>query len=378
MKVLYLTEDFVGSRVHHNLCNSLSAADNNTEITLFNIERPGYPLRDLRDSYTNQKYTAVSVPLKGNMFLYKTFFPYKTSRKMKLLQSNIDLQNTDLTIAGTLFSDGAVALRLWRQFSIPYVVVVRGTDVNLYMCRMPHLYSLGRQIVANAKKVIFISPSQMRQTMQSPVFSGISDMLNAKSELITNGIDSIWIENQYFGNEWRSPDSLLYVGIFDRNKNVGKLIEACRQVRKKRPNLTLNLVGGGGDCEPEILKLAADNGDWIKFHGAVYDKQQLMTIFRQNSVFAMISLSETFGLVYLEALTQGLPVVYTENQGFDGIIDNLSVGYAVNPNNVSDIAANLESALKNREKLLLDMQKIDFSVFSWQKKAEEWLRAIRE
>ena len=91
----------------------------------------------------------------------------------------------------------------------------------------------------------------------------------------------------------------------------------------------------------------------------------------------MVSHSETFGLVYLEALTQGLPIIYTENQGFDNVNNNLQVGYAANSNNVSDIAAKLEMALKNRENLLLDIQKIDFSAFSWQKKASDWLNAIK-
>ena len=90
----------------------------------------------------------------------------------------------------------------------------------------------------------------------------------------------------------------------------------------------------------------------------------------------MISKSETFGLVYFEALTQGLPVVYTAGQGFDGVINNLSVGYAVKSDNVSDIAAKLDSALANRSALLSDIRKIDFSAFGWPVKAGAWLNVI--
>lgn len=377
MNMLYITEDYIGSRVHHNLCEALANADNKLKITLLNIERPNYPLRDLRPTYTNINYELKQAQFKGNLLIYRTFFPYKIAQKLKLLHQNIDVKNTDLVVASTLFSDGAVALKLWEKFKIPYVVAVRGTDVNLYLQHMPHLYSLGRQIIANAKRVIFVSPSHMQQTLQSHVFCSIANILKQKSLLITNGIDQIWIDNQHFNTKNRMPNSVLYVGIFDRNKNVGRLIDACKKLKLTIPNLTLNLVGGGGDCEQEISSQMSDNQDWIKFHGAIYDKQKLIEIFRRNAVFAMVSHSETFGLVYLEALTQGLPIIYTENQGFDNVNNNLQVGYAANSNNVSDIAAKLEMALKNRENLLLDIQKIDFSAFSWQKKASDWLNAIK-
>ena len=51
---------------------------------------------------------------------------------------------------------------------------------------------------------------------------------------------------------------------------------------------------------------------------------------RSCSVFAMPSIFETFGLVYLEALSQNLPVVYTKGQGIDGMFDN-TVGIGVDP-----------------------------------------------
>ncbi|MBR5957595.1 MAG: glycosyltransferase family 4 protein, partial [Salinivirgaceae bacterium] len=220
-------------------------------------------------------------------------------------------------------------------------------------------------------------PVQRRQFEESLAFSRLAVNLQSKLIMITNGIDQIWIDNQYLANDNRNPDAVLYIGVFDRNKNVSTLIEACRQLRKQNPNLTLNLVGGGGPCEQQIMRQIEQNADWIKFHGPIYDKQKLMQICRQNAVFVMISKSETFGLVYFEALTQGLPVVYTAGQGFDGVIDNLTVGYAVKSDNVSDIAAKLDSTLTNRSALLSDIRKIDFSVFGWPVKAGAWLNVIR-
>ncbi len=377
MNVLYLTEDYIGSRVHHNLCRSIVDADSQIDMTVFAFNRPNYPLRDLRSTYDGCNYRLVESTFEGNLLMYRTLFPYKIRCKYRQLTQNVDIEHTDLVVASTLFSDGAVAYKLWRERGIPYVVVVRGTDVNLYLRRMPHLYRIGRQIVKNAQKVIFVSPVQRRQFEKSLAFCRLANKIQSKLVTITNGIDQIWIDNQCIDNEFRTPDSVLYIGVFDKNKNVATLIDACKMVRKQNPRLTLNLVGGGGPCEQQIMKQIEQNPDWIKFHGAVYDKQKLIQICRQNAVFAMISKSETFGLVYFEALTQGLPVVYTAGQGFDGVINNLSVGYAVKSDNVSDIAAKLDSALVNRSALLSDIRKIDFSVFGWPVKAGAWLNVIR-
>lgn len=376
VKILYLTEDSVGSRVHHNLCKSLVDADSQLDVTLFSYERPNYGLRDIRSTYADVNYKAVSSMFAGNMLMYKTIFPYKVSCKYRQLEQSVNVSDFNLTIASTLFSDGAVALRLWKEHRIPYIVVVRGTDVNLYMKKMPHLFAIGRQIVANARKVVFVSPIQYKMTLNSLAFRRILQELKDKSITIANGIDSVWIENRYFGDESRVPDSVLYIGVFDKNKNVLSLIDACRKLRQTYPDLTLNLVGGGGACEQQVLVQVNANQDWIKYHGPIYDKQKLIQICRQNSVFAMISISETFGLVYLEALSQGLPVVYTQNQGFDGLVPD-EVGYSVNPKNVADVADKIGLALRNRKQLLSNVQNVDFEQFGWNKKVRQWLETIR-
>ena len=91
----------------------------------------------------------------------------------------------------------------------------------------------------------------------------------------------------------------------------------------------------------------------------------------------MISKSETFGLVYLEALTQGLPVIYTDGQGFSGVMPNLNVGLAVNPKSAADVAEKLKTALANRKSMVNDIRKVDFDEFCWPNKAQKWLSVIK-
>ncbi len=68
-------------------------------------------------------------------------------------------------------------------------------------------------------------------------------------------------------------------------------------------------------------------------------------------MFIMPSFTETFGMVYAEALTQGLPVIYTRGEGFDGNFDEGEVGYSVNSSNYIEISDRILKIIKNYDKI---------------------------
>ena len=65
----------------------------------------------------------------------------------------------------------------------------------------------------------------------------------------------------------------------------------------------------------------------------------------------MPSFKESFGLVYAEALSQGLPVIYSINEGFDKNFEEGYVGYHTNPLSVTDIADKMELLINNFESI---------------------------
>ena len=72
-----------------------------------------------------------------------------------------------------------------------------------------------------------------------------------------------------------------------------------------------------------------------------------MPLYRAADIFLLPSGRETFGLVYAEALSQGLPVLYTRGQGFDGQFPDGEVGFAIDPNDPNATANAAERILKN-------------------------------
>jgi len=179
-------------------------------------------------------------------------------------------------------------------------------------------------------------------------------MLEKKSVVIPNGIDQFWID---FVEDRKSlnPDKLhlLYIGSFNKGKNIIGLLKATQLLREKGINVHLNIVGDGGKDYDKMLKYIDNNKDAYSYHGRITDKESLKQLFRKSDIFVMPSHNETFGLVYIEALSQGLPIVYTKNEGIDGIYDS-SIGEAVDSYDVEDIA-------KGIERIYIDYPKYNFN-----------------
>ncbi|WP_416386993.1 glycosyltransferase family 4 protein [Metaclostridioides mangenotii] len=165
---------------------------------------------------------------------------------------------------------------------------------------------------------------------------------------------------------------LIYVGKLDKNKNIRTSIEVINKLNKMGYNATLDIVGDG----PEFTKLKelenrAEYKNKITLYGYM-EKEDIMNLYRKNDIFIMPSKYETFGLVYIEAITQGLPVIYTRGQGFDGYFDEGTVGYGVKYDDVEEIT---DSILKILEKEIWNFKDIEVELkgsFDWKNVALEY------
>lgn len=257
-----------------------------------------------------------------------------------------DIEKFDIIHAHYLFTGGGVARLIKKRKKTPYVCTVRGTDINFYL-KMPHLRGLAKKILLEADRVTFLSPSQMAAT-----FSRLGDFkdlesIKNKTVIIPNGVSEDWIKN--LGSPRMSSDSetlrLLFVGELTRNKNW-KSVVACHQLLVRRGiSSVLTIVGDGEDRA--LVATTARQDPSIKFNGFVAGVDSLIQLYRQNDIFVMPSYSESFGLSYLEAMSQGLPVIYSRNQGIDGFFPDKAIGSGVDPDSPEEMAEKIVDLWKN-------------------------------
>ena len=284
------------------------------------------------------------------------------------LLRKVDVRDYDCIHATTLFSDGGIAYRLFRKYHIPYVAAVRATDI-WYMRQHPKLLkSTARQILLHASKVMLINKVSYSRLSDYAEQIGIWDRIKDKILIRPNGVDAYWIDNIY--SERRSNvHNVCYIGNFYVRKNVVRLIKAIESLKESYPEIALHIVGDGGPDE-ELVHEMAERDPYIHLHGRIKDKDKIRDILRQNAIFAMPSSRETFGLVYIEALSQNLRLLYTRNDGIDGLLDN--VGEAVEARSVESIANGIRRIIEHYDEYY-DNVDIDFAQFDWKNIAREYM-----
>lgn len=265
---------------------------------------------------------------------HRWMFRTKTRDVLVDVLSTTPVREFRLVHAHFLYSDGAVALALHRQLGLPYVVSVRNGDVNVFMRLRPDLASIRNDVLRHASRVVFLSPAYA-EAVGRRLPATLRSLVADKSLTVPNGLTPEWLLGSGpMAEAPNEPDNelrLLYVGDFTPNKNIAGIVAALDLLRALRPT-KLTVVGGGGDVQGRVqalLDARATSG--VSFLGRISDRVQLRALFGAHDVLVMPSFRETFGLAYIEALSQGVPIVHSYGQGVAGYFAANTVAAAVDP-----------------------------------------------
>lgn len=363
MKVLHICNDYCGSKVHANLYKRFDKLG--VEQLIYTYYRGGDMEGKNRFEGEFTRFFYRPILKKRHRVLYHE----KVQTVYDDLTHSVDNLRFDLSHATTLFSDGPIAYRLFREHGVPYVVTVRNTDINEFLAVAPWAWPMGMKVLKNAQKIVFISKAPMEKFCRHFLIKRILLEIQDKFVIQPNGVDDYWLGHILTG-EKSFRHQLIYVGRFDVNKNVMRLIHAVIGLKDQFPDIKLHLVGGDGWREKEVLSFVQKYPQHLEYHGKVYDKDVLRSLYAKCSVFAMPSIHETFGLVYIEALTQNLALIYTKNQGIDGLLDE-RVGEKVNALSTKSIQNAICKVLEHRSDYLAS-EVVDFERFRWEEIAKEY------
>lgn len=338
MRVLHINRNYLTSPLHQVMMDHLDSSE--ADSTVF------APTDDKSLSLIEPNPNVIVSECFSKL---DRFFYGRKQRKIRAaLELCTDVSKFDMIHAYTLFTDGNCALKLSAKYHIPYIVAVRNTDVNDFFKKFPWLRRRGVEIMRNASKVMFLSPAYRDQVFERYVPKNLKAELVQKTEIIPNGIDDFWLNSpkteslqEHMYRLEQKELRVIYAGRIDRNKNISSTIQALEQLSADGWNVEFTVVGNVAD-EKEFRRISQT--PFARYIPA-QPKERLCELYRQNDIFVMPSFTETFGLVYAEAMSQGIPVIYSKGQGFDGQFPEGTVGYHATACDSADIAQAMRNAL---------------------------------
>lgn len=144
---------------------------------------------------------------------------------------------------------------------------------------------------------------------------------------------------------------VLFVGrLSDFHKGVSYLLKAFAKIATKNHDTELIIVGGGPD-ELRLKKLAEDLGiaKHVLFVGPITDQKTLAAYYNSADVVVVPSLFEAFGIVTIEAMSCGKPVVGSKVGGIKEIITHGKTGYLISSGNISELEEKISELLNHPE-----------------------------
>ncbi len=286
----------------------------------------------------------------------------------KITQNIVDRFKPDVIHAQHLWITPYAAMKT----KVPYVITVHGTDLMGFKNdKRYHKYAL--ESANNAKKIITISRQVHNDTLE------LYKLPEEKLVLNPNGFDSdlfkvkqINKEDLYSKFGLGNPEKLVsFVGKFTDFKGIDVLINAARIVTDKIPGVKFALAGDGGlraQMESLAKALALDN---IHFLGH-QTQLAVADLYNLADVSVVPSRIEPFGLVAIEALACGTPVVATNAGGLPDFIND-KVGQLVEMEDHNALADALIEELESNSKLTKGIYAAEYALknYSWAKSIEK-------
>ncbi len=179
----------------------------------------------------------------------------------------------------------------------------------------------------------------------------LSDICGKEVKIMPTGIEIERFEKadgKKLREKWRGKKIILHVGRIVREKNIELLIEAAPHVLRKID--AIFVITGEGPHKNNLQEMVKKKGleKHFTFTGFVSD-EKLASFYKAADVLAFPSVYETQGIVALEAMAAGVPVVAARAKALPDFIKDGENGFLSNPYDAEEFAEKIIKAIENRE-----------------------------
>ena len=229
---------------------------------------------------------------------------------------------------------------------LPLTVLEYSNTVNVgtfHACRnRQHLYRMSRPVIKRWRSrlhgSIAVSPAAMRY---------VSEAFPGEYEIIPNGIDVDHFSQRAL--PWPQyqdgKTNLIFVGRLEKRKGLRYLLEAYGKLKWDMPDLRLIVVGPGTPDKDSYHVLSSQNLQDVEFVGRV-PYEDLPRYYASADIFCSPATGgESFGIVLLEAMAAGKPIVASGIEGYRGVMQHGIQGILFQNKNVESLASELQNLI---------------------------------
>ena len=345
-----------------------------------------FPINHLSHKWKSYSEVSVHDVIEGVEVYYprylvfpKSFLFASSGRRMYLgirrLVREIEQEfSFDLIHAHMALPDGYAGMLISMKYRKPLVVTIQGTDLDITAARNNRCSLALHRVFQYAKRVISPSPrlteAMVAKFRIEPVNIGYG----------INTSDVVTLKNNSF-QHFEDRCILLSVSRLIPTKGIDLNLHALSRLVKKHKNIIYIVVGDGPErATLERLTRKLNLERYVNFVGHL-PYRRVMDYMAACDVFVLPSWQETFGLVYIEAMAHGKPVVAVEGQGVDGIVIHGETGLLAKPQQVDSLVEALDFLLSHPEEARAigeRARELVLKNYTWGKNAEKTIGVYRE
>ena len=282
----------------------------------------------------------------------------------------------DVIHAHKVSYEGVIAYYLSEKTKKPYLLTIRGdTDIKVFKYKYlsRHVYE---KVIGKSNFVCCVAPWVTRKISKYlyidnnisfiPNITYVKDIMLSKRSLSTSKYFIVVLN--FYNNKHRL-------------KNLYRIVESFKAFLCQIPDVSLYIIGDGPQRKKVEFKIRA-----LKDNSRIYflghkSKEELPNLLNGSLGLVLPSLRETFGLVYIESLLSGTPVIHSKGNGIDGIFDKRYI-ISVNPKSINEIKESMKYLYANsgelKDNIKKDIECGDFEFLKTENIIEKYSNALKK
>lgn len=250
--------------------------------------------------------------------LYRRALPLLRYLLIKVYKKAVKACGQPDIIHAQFYSIGAIAAVLKKRYKVPFVITEHSSKLNTDLQNISQLdLNLAKSAYQCADKLIAVSHA---------LAANLKNNFQVEATVIPNIVDVS--QFQYVERTPKDDFTFISVGNLVKIKGFDQLLEAFAEAFKADNAVKLSIVGDG----PELENLQ-NTVTCLNLNGKVsllrtIGRNRIKSFYQEGDAFVLASHSETFGVVFIEAMATGLPVIATSCGGPNDIVTE-NAGYLI-------------------------------------------------